>query len=154
VQNYVNDQPRYISAPDTSHVRVLSYADYKLMSVEAVQSLHRDRHLAITDFPTEQVVPTDQVDFDEAGLQLLTNLEAPIEFQGKLSESSCPDKNFPHISVSSLQTSRSCLMMTTWCRSAQERWSTFLQAHEKVVNTQRIIISSTIKRDPKICIQQ
>jgi len=32
----------------------------------------------------ELVVPTDQeVAFDEAGLQLLTNLDAPIEFQGR-----------------------------------------------------------------------
>jgi hypothetical protein len=82
--NYVDDKPRYISHLDTTTIRIISYTDYKLLSVKAVQSLLRDQHLVITDFPTEQVAQTDQViEFDEAGLQLLTNLEAPIEFQGK-----------------------------------------------------------------------
>ena len=87
VANYVENQPRYVSDPDTSQICVLTYAEYKLKSVEEIQSLLRDNHLAITGFPTDQVVPTDRVDFDEAGLQLLTNLEAPIEFQGKFLES-------------------------------------------------------------------
>ena len=76
-----------MSQPDTSHIRVLSYADYKAMSVQAIQSLLRDYHIAITGFPTQNIVEADHVDFDETGLQLLTNLEAPIEFQGKLSQS-------------------------------------------------------------------
>ena len=86
VENYVQDRPRYTSDPDTSHVHVLTYVEYKVKSVGEIQSLLCDYHLTITDFPTDQVVPTDQVDFDEAGLQLLTNLEAPIEFQGKFLE--------------------------------------------------------------------
>ena len=86
VENYVQDRPRYTSDPDTSHVRVLTYAEYKVKSVGEIQSLLRDYHLVITDFPTNQVVPTDRVNFNEAGLQLLTNLEAPIEFQGKFLE--------------------------------------------------------------------
>ena len=91
VASYVGDQPRYISDPDASHIRILTYAEYKVKSAGEIQSLLRDYHLAITDFPTDQVVPTDRIDFDEAGLQLLTNLEAPIEFQGKWLESPCPD---------------------------------------------------------------
>ena len=80
----MDGKPRYISDPDTTSIHILSYADYKLLSVRAVQYLLRNQHLVITDFPTEHVAPTDQViEFDEAGLQLLTNLEAPIEFQGK-----------------------------------------------------------------------
>ena len=84
----MNDQPRYISDPGTSHIRVLGYAEYKAMPVNEVQSLLRDYHIVITGFPTEQVVETDHVDFDEAGLQLLKNLEVPIKFQGKSSQSS------------------------------------------------------------------
>ena len=82
--NYVLDRPRYITDKDSSHIRVLSYGEYKIMPVVAIQSILRFRHIVITGFPTELVVPTDQeVAFDEAGLQLLTNLEAPIEFQGR-----------------------------------------------------------------------
>ena len=84
VENYVEDQPRYISDPKTSHVKVLSYVEYKCMAVSEVQLLLRDQHLVITDFPIQQVVEAEQVDFDEAGLQVLTNLEAPIEVQGML----------------------------------------------------------------------
>jgi len=98
-QNYVNNQPRYISDPGTSHICVISYADYKFMPIKAVQFFHRAYHLAITGFPTKQVVETDQVNFDKAGLQLLTNLEAPIEFQGKLSQSLSLDNIVTHHSA-------------------------------------------------------
>jgi len=60
------------------------------MPVRAVQMLLRDYHIAIMGVPTEQIVNVDQVEFDEAGMQLLTNLEAPIEFQGKSSQSPSP----------------------------------------------------------------
>ena len=83
VENYINDAPRYISAPDKSHIRVLTYRDYKAKSVKAVQALLRHQHLLITDIPIEQVVQVDQpIQFDAAGLQLLKNLQAPIPFQG------------------------------------------------------------------------
>jgi hypothetical protein len=52
------------------------------MSVSEVQKKLRLRHLVITDMPVEQVdVP---VEFDEAGLQELTNLDSKIHIQGKL----------------------------------------------------------------------
>lgn len=54
------------------------------MPVKLVQAVLRHQHILITDFPTELIVPSDQpVAFDEAGLQLLTNIENTIEFQGK-----------------------------------------------------------------------
>ena len=97
------------------------------MSVNAVQSLLRDYHIAITGFPTEQAVETDQVDFDEAGLQLLKNLEAPIEFQGKSSQSS-----FDHCKTTfSLQINQSQLAKTTRFRSARERLNTSSPAHKR-----------------------
>ena len=129
------------------------------MSVNAVQSLLRDYHIAITGFPTEQAVETDQVDFDEAGLQLLKNLEAPIEFQGKSSQSS-----FDHCKTTfSLQINQSQLAKTTRFRSAQERLNTSSPAHERKAgpfsmhyrfHSQCTIVSITIERDQKIRVQQ
>lgn len=86
-KHYVKGQPRYISDPHTSYIRVLTYDEYKALSVNAVQSLIRNYHLVITGFPIEQIVDTDHVNFDESGLQLLKNIEAPIEFQGKSPQS-------------------------------------------------------------------
>jgi len=116
-KNYMNDQPHYISDPDKSHIHVLSYVEYKAMSANAVQLLLRDYHIATTGFPTEQVIETDQVDFNKAGLQLLKNLKAPIKFQGKSSQSS-----FDHCKTifSLLQINQSQLVKTTQFRSAQE----------------------------------
>jgi hypothetical protein len=83
--NYVKGKPRYISDPKTSHIRIISYVQYKALSVKEVQTMLRDRHIVITDFPVEEIIPTDgPVAFDEAGLQVLRNLEAPIKFQGKV----------------------------------------------------------------------
>ncbi len=76
MKNYVNEKPRYLSEPKSSYITVIKYADYKAMSVKAVQDELRNRHIVITEFPTELIVPTDNVKFDEAGLQLLKNLEA------------------------------------------------------------------------------
>ena len=61
----------------------MNYAEYKAMNAKEVQSVLRDQHIVIMVFPMQLIVPTDAVNFDEAGLQLLKNLEAPIVFQGK-----------------------------------------------------------------------
>lgn len=60
------------------------------MSTKAVQDVLRNQHMVITEFPIELVVPTDDVKFDEAGLQLLKNLEANIVFQGKVEDKVVP----------------------------------------------------------------
>jgi hypothetical protein len=84
VENYVDNKPRYITAPDTSHVKLLTYQAYQAKSVKEIQALLRGHHLLITGYPTEKVIQNDTpVKFDEAGLQLLKNLEAHIPFQGK-----------------------------------------------------------------------
>ena len=83
VRNYINNAPLYISAPEKSHIKVLTHQEYKAMSVKVVQTLLRWKHLLIMDVPIEQVVQVDQpIQFDTAGLQLLKNLQAPILFQG------------------------------------------------------------------------
>jgi hypothetical protein len=83
-KDYVEGKPRYLSDPGSSCIKVTTYADYKRMSTKAVQDVLRKQHIVITEFPIELVVPTDDVVFDEAGLQLLKNLEANIVFQGKV----------------------------------------------------------------------
>jgi alpha-D-ribose 1-methylphosphonate 5-phosphate C-P lyase len=83
VKNYIDDKPRYLTDPESSFVKVIKYTDYKAMSVKMVQDVLRNQHIVITDYPIELIVPTDTVEFDEAGLQLLKNLEAHIQFQGQ-----------------------------------------------------------------------
>jgi len=77
------NKPCYLSDPTSSLIRVMNYAEYKAMNAKEVQSVLRDQHIVITAFPMQLIVPTDAVNFDEAGLQLLKNLKAPIIFQGK-----------------------------------------------------------------------
>jgi hypothetical protein len=86
VERYVDGKPCYISDPDKSRIRVMKYADFKALTAKAVQGVLRNHHILITEYPIELVVPADDVQFDEAGLQLLKNLETNIPFQGKLRE--------------------------------------------------------------------
>jgi hypothetical protein len=79
VANYANNKLCYLSDPPLSRISVFQYADYKAMNAKAVQNVTRDQHIVITEYPIELIVPTDTVKFDEAGLQLLKNLEVPID---------------------------------------------------------------------------
>jgi hypothetical protein len=84
VNRYVDGKPRYITDPRTSHLKVLTYEAYKALSVKEIQALLATKHLLITGYPTEKVVQIDSpAKFDEAGLQLLKNLEVRIPFHGK-----------------------------------------------------------------------
>ena len=69
-------EPRYQSA-----VKVIPYAQYRKLSVAEVQTILRLQHIVITDIPTEQ--DDMPVQFDEAGLQELTNLDSKIHIQGE-----------------------------------------------------------------------
>ena len=83
MKKYVDNKLRYLTEPNSSFIKVIKYTDYKAMSAKMVQDVLRNQHIVITEYPIELIVPTDTVKFDEAGLQLLKNLEAHIQFQGK-----------------------------------------------------------------------
>lgn len=76
-QCYHRDQPLCISYSELSPVKVLSQAEYSKMSANEVQTLLKTKHMVITD------IPNDTVQFDEDGLQILTNLDAQIDIRGK-----------------------------------------------------------------------
>ena len=86
VKHYVDGKPHFISDPDNSHIRVMKYVDFKALTAKAVQGVLQNHHILITEYPIELVVPTDDVQFNEAELQLLKNLETNIPFQGQLLE--------------------------------------------------------------------
>ena len=84
VERYVDGKPRYITDPDTSHVCVLTHEEYKAKTVKEIQDLLATHHILITGYATENVVQVDRPPkFDEAGLQLLKNLQACIPFHGR-----------------------------------------------------------------------
>ena len=71
--NAASGNPRYLEEDHFSS----PYDQYKTMSTSEVQERLRQRHLVITG------MPMDPVDFDEHGLQELTNLESKVPFQGE-----------------------------------------------------------------------
>lgn len=73
---YKDGKPRYLSDESSSHIKLISHAEYMNMSVKDVQDLLRQKHILLTD------TPLCPLNFDEKGLQVLTNLDAMIEFQG------------------------------------------------------------------------
>jgi hypothetical protein len=75
--NAASGNPRYLEEGHFSSVQVIPYDQYKTMSTSEVQERLRQRHLVITG------MPMDPVDFDERGLQELTNLESKVPFQGE-----------------------------------------------------------------------
>ena len=66
--------PRYLDGQ--SSIEVIDNAEYLKLSIPQIQEKLRLRHLVITGRPTETV------DFDESGLQVLTNLDSKVQFQG------------------------------------------------------------------------
>jgi hypothetical protein len=75
--NTPTGKPRYLEEGYFSSVQVIPYEKYKAMSTAEVQGCLRLHHLVITGMPTEVV------EFDESGLQALTNLESKVHFHGK-----------------------------------------------------------------------
>jgi hypothetical protein len=69
--------PRYLEEGYMSSVEVIPYEQYRKMSTAEVQNKLRLRHLVITGMDTEEV------EFDESGLQELTNLESKVHIQGE-----------------------------------------------------------------------
>ena len=57
-------------------VEVLTYERYQEMSTSELQDKLRYWHLVITGMPTEEV------QFDESGLQVLTNWDSSVHMQG------------------------------------------------------------------------
>jgi hypothetical protein len=84
-----------------SAIEIIPYAEYQRLSVSETQTKLELRHLVITGVPTEQ--DETRVQFDEAGLQVLTNLDSKIPIQGEfciiigriVSYSSCADQSVP-----------------------------------------------------------
>lgn len=83
--NYIQDRPRQLSAPDTSIIKTLTYEEYEALSVADVQDILKVKHIVVTDMPLRQVVSSKgPIAFDEAGIRRLRNLDFPIEIQGML----------------------------------------------------------------------
>ena len=72
-----SNQPSYLADPNTSSIEVIAYDRYKEMSAAEIQGCLRERHMVITGMPTEPV------EFDEFGLQELTNLDTKIHIHGE-----------------------------------------------------------------------
>lgn len=70
-------KPRYLDEHLQSSIKLVSYEKYRTMTTQEVQGYLRYRHLLITGMPTEAV------EFDEAGLQELTNLQSKVHFHGE-----------------------------------------------------------------------
>ena len=82
-KNYLQKYPRYISSPRSSFIEVIDYTKYQALSVRQVQSILAGKHIVITNIPPAQLGGTHgPVEFDEAGLCHLRNLDSPIKFQG------------------------------------------------------------------------
>ena len=77
--NAENGQPRYLVEGYQSGIEVIPYEEYKRLSASEVQSKLAVRHLVITHIPMEL---DETVEFNEAGLQELTNLDSKIHIQG------------------------------------------------------------------------
>jgi hypothetical protein len=75
--NTASGNPRYLEEGNCSSVQVITHDRYKAMSTSEVQDRLRLHHLVITGMPTEAV------EFDETGLQELTNLESKVHIQGE-----------------------------------------------------------------------
>jgi hypothetical protein len=78
--NTPNGTPRYLDKGYQSAIEVITYAEYQRLSVAEAQAKFRLRHLLITDVPSELEEP---IQFDEAGLQELTNWDSKIHIHGK-----------------------------------------------------------------------
>jgi hypothetical protein len=76
-----NGRPRYMEKGYQSTVEVIPYAKYRKLSVSEVQTILRLRHIVITDVPTD--LDDMPVQFDEAGLQELMNLDSKVHIQGE-----------------------------------------------------------------------
>ena len=74
--NAPSGQPRYLQEESFSSVKVIPYTQYKTMSTMEIQLMLRTWHLLITGMPTEVL------EFDESGLQELTNLDSKVCIQG------------------------------------------------------------------------
>lgn len=75
--NGESGNPRYLEEGCVSTVEVIPYEKYRVMTTSEVQNRLRYRHLVITGMDTEEVK------FDESGLQELTNLESKVHIQGE-----------------------------------------------------------------------
>jgi hypothetical protein len=64
-----------------STIEVIPYIDYERLSASEVQSKLSLRHLVITDVPSEY--GETPIEFNEAGLQVLTNMDSKIHIQGE-----------------------------------------------------------------------
>jgi hypothetical protein len=84
-----------------SAIEIIPYAEYQKLSVSETQMKLQLHHLVITGVPTEQ--DDMPIRFDEAGLQVLTNLDSKIPIQGEScsmiahisSYNSCADQSIP-----------------------------------------------------------
>lgn len=73
--DYVDEMPRFLSRPDESGLKIISYEDYIAMSIPTMQDLlARYQCLVITGMPVEEAA------FDEATLSVLRPLHHGIEF--------------------------------------------------------------------------
>ncbi len=80
-RSYTADgRPPHIATPDKSCFAILSHTEYEQKTPEEIQSLFRDKHIVITDRPRAD----PPIHFDAAGLRHLTNLDAKINLQGRL----------------------------------------------------------------------
>ncbi len=73
---FVNGLPPHTSGSDQSSIHIFSNAEFDFLTTQQVQDIFQMKHIVVTD------VPTEDVQFDAKGLQLLTNLGATIKFQG------------------------------------------------------------------------
>ena len=79
--SFVNGQPRHLSAPNLSCIKVISYAAFKKLPVLQVQNILRDHHIVVEGMPPDPWV------FDERGLMELKNLSSVVDLQGLLTAS-------------------------------------------------------------------
>jgi hypothetical protein len=76
-QFYHKGEPRHISVPETSSIRVLKHEEYAAMSAQQVQTLLREKHILITGEPTTPIA------FDGPGLRTLAPLSSTVDIQGQ-----------------------------------------------------------------------
>jgi len=79
--NASNGQPQYLEEGYQSSVEVVAFADYQKLTVSEVQAKLHLHHLVITGMLLQGDTP---IEFDEVGLQELTNLDSKIHIQARL----------------------------------------------------------------------
>jgi len=79
--NVSNGQPQYLEEGYQSSVEVVAFVNYQKLTVSEVQAKLHLHHLVITGMPLQGDTP---IEFDEVGLQELTNLDSKIHIQDRL----------------------------------------------------------------------